>query len=158
MHPEFLAEIDKLKSQLNLAIKLGITPKEVMQQNNEFLESLYSLAMQYYRVGNWINAATVLRSLIALDPFNAKFSLALGMLLQRTKNYPESITAYRLSSALDQTNPIPYFHLADCYMKLNEKEKALESLDKAIEFASDQMVYEPLVLQAKELKNSCAVK
>lgn len=147
-----LSDLTNLRTQLNQAIEQGTTPKAALNLNDEFLESLYSLALQYYRTGNWMNAATVLRSLIALDPLNPKFSLALGMLLHRTKNYPQSIIAYRLSSMLDKTNPIPYFHVADCYMKLNEKEKAVEALEKVIELASDQKIYEPLVLQAKELK------
>lgn len=148
---ESLSELRKFRKIMIEEMRTGKSPKEAMGLSNHLLESIYTHAIESYYAGVKDKALLYLRVLTLIDPTNPKYSLALGMVLQLTKAFQQAVFAYALSTAQDPTNPIPWFHMGDCYHELNVEEKTIFSLKKAIELGKDHPKYQKLVNQSQLL-------
>ena len=110
----------------------------------------------YYQ-GKYEDAAKVFSYLNTLGPSDYRFVLGLAASLHRLgTRYEEAVRAYIFASSFDPKDPLPHFHAADCFIKMNEMDGAIECLDFAIERAGRQKKYshikEKAVMVQKKLK------
>ncbi|KIA76085.1 Type III secretion specific chlamydia chaperone 2 [Parachlamydia acanthamoebae] len=137
-------ELDKLGSEitkeqrksyedvLNKIFKDGQSPQQAMGLSDETLEAFYGYAYNLYGSGNYLDAQRIFQFLINLDASRSKYALGLAASMHMQKNYQAAIEAYMLAAFYDQENPVPFFHIADCYIKLDNPYGALLALDDAI--------------------------
>lgn len=127
------SQIKETLQQMFSAVKQGIMPKQMLNIGDDALEGLYTQAYMLYNQGKYQDASYFFVLLALLDPNQQKFQLGSAACLHRMEKYEKAAQVYLICSALDQTNPLPFFHAADCYIKLNAHPLAEMCLKNAID-------------------------
>jgi|SRR5579862_2159599 len=94
-------------------------------------EELYGIAFQLYELGNYPHAGQFFKKLVLCNPFAEKYWRGLASCHQMQKEYLAAIQAWTSSALLEDKDPLPHFHAAECLFSLGEKEEALHALQAA---------------------------
>lgn len=135
-------QIRETLQEMYKAVKQGIMPKQMLNIGDETLEGLYTQAYILYNQGKFQDASFIFVMLVLLDPHQQKYQLGSAACLHRMGKYEKAAQVYLLCSALDQTNPLPHFHAADCYIKMNALPLAEMCLNNTIETCGQKKEYE----------------
>jgi type III secretion system low calcium response chaperone LcrH/SycD len=127
-HDAAAAQIKETLTMIFEALKRGVMPKKALGMSEETIEALYTQAYNLYNQGKYNDAAYIFIVLMMLDPTVPKHVLGCAACLHRMGKYEKAAQLYILCSTLDAPNPLPYFHAADCYIKL----KALPIADMCL--------------------------
>ena len=92
---------------------------------------LYGAAYSLYEQGDYSAAIPLFTELLLSHPFCIHYWKGLASAEQMNKNYTAALHAWCLVVLLDNQNPKPHFHAAECYLSLNQTEDALKALDAA---------------------------
>lgn len=111
----------------------GMRPIEALGLKPATLEKYYAAAVKQYQSGQFEGAIKVLRVICTLCPSEFKFAFALAACNHRAQKWAEAVAGYQAASLADPTDPLPYYHTADCMVKLGYNAAAAESLRIAIE-------------------------
>ncbi len=114
--PQKCSSADKAKGE-ELLIKIleqNMLPKDAMGLDDAFLEKIYADAYVYFQAGKYEKAMQFYRILMLLNPLDARHPMAMASCYHRLKNHFAAIQYYGLSSSLDPSNPLPYYHASDC--------------------------------------------
>lgn len=129
----------------NMITKEGLPPTpEMMGITPEVIQRLHAFAFQLYNNGRYQEALTLYANLAVMDPDNFDFAFGFAACLHMMKKYQDAINGYIRSSHLDVTNPIPLFHLGDCYMQMNNNDSAILALGLAEKISGDIPKYAEL--------------
>ena len=120
---------------------LKAAPK-VSSMSVQEAENFYELGFSLYQSGSFEKAAEVFRVLSAQKPLVSKHWFGLASSLQESKNYEKALSAWAMAAILDEENPYPHFHAAECAFSLNQPKDARAALN-----AAALRVKENLVLQ-----------
>lgn len=123
---------------------LGLTP--------EMLNLLYEAAYHRYQEGKYNEACIIFSWLILLDAKNSTYYFGVASCYHRMKEYLKAINNYMLACAADPTNPMPFYHISDCYLKLNAPGNAICSLQMAITQAEDNPKYSKIKERAQMIQ------
>ena len=126
-----------LKTMLEKMFTENYTIKDLQGLTDEQIESVYSLGYNFYRAGNYKDAAKIFHYLCLEDHLEKKYWIALGAAEQMEKNYSGAVKAYAYASMLDLKDPRPQLHAAECYIALKDKENAISALTAVLEFCPD---------------------
>ena len=124
--------------------------KEVASTESDKYNSTYWFGISYYESKNYEKAIEIFKLAKELAPTNSNKYYStywLGMSYYKSKNYDNAIIYFKEVSDLE--NPNKYFanyYLAACYYEQNIKEKASESIDKALKLKPN----DNLTLKLKE--------
>lgn len=129
-----------------LSKALGMTP--------EMLEYLYSYGYRLYNSGNYKNAAIIFAFLTTIFPDKSKYYLALAASLHMQSKFQEAVNMYMEAFYLDMKDPLPFYHISDCYIKMNKPEYAAFALGMVINQASDKPEYAKIKERAELAQNS----
>ncbi len=133
-----------LKPVLEGIFKGKLPLKETLKMGDDVLEGLYSVGYQYNQTGHALRALKYFRLLCFLDPKNPKYSLALAMVLHQQEQYEQAAMMYLVATLYDSRNPIPWFHLSDCYYKLGKHLDAYHSLQHLVSIVDDSPMHQNL--------------
>lgn len=125
------------------------TPFEVMGFSPETLEAIYNQAYQRYKAGKYDEAAEFFKFLINLDPSQSRFSLGLGAAYHMQKKYYQAIEAYMLSHLADTIDPIPFYHMSDCWIRMEKPQCAIFALETMLKKADHSKEFTQIVQRAK---------
>jgi len=123
-------------------IEKGIMPKQMLNVGDDTIEGIYTQAYMLYNQGKFQDAGYLFVVLMLLDPNQSKFHLGSAACLHRLGKYEKAAQVYLLSSSLDQANPLPHFHAADCYIKLKALPLAQMCLKNAIACCGEKKEFE----------------
>ncbi len=87
------------------------------------------------------------------DKENGSFIDTYGWVLYKQEKYQDALTQLLVADKLDEKQSEIKIHLAECYMKLKNIDKAKEYLDKAFSFATsaeEKDIIENLLLNLKK--------
>lgn len=118
--------------------KSALPPKDALNLPQEHLESIYGLAHNLYESGKYDEAANLFRMLIMIDHFDYRYHFGLAACMQMLEDYLKACTAYMMAATIDVKTPLPHYHSAECFIKMEEPGSACISLDLAITAAGDQ--------------------
>lgn len=104
--------------------------------SNSSLEALYEQAYDHYTSGRGLEAARSFGLLIALNPFQQKFWMGLAASQHLEQQYEKALQAYALAALLDDQDPVPHYHAAQCYLAMGNKRDAIKALELAEAHAS----------------------
>lgn len=135
-------------------LKQGVPMKKALGISDDMLESVYSLAYGKYQQGEYAAASHLFRYAMMLDPHTYKYALGLAAALHHNKEYQKAANIYVMASILEPRDPTPYFHSADCFLKINQPQLALAGLDMAIATASSDKRYSELKERAQLMKKT----
>ena len=119
----------------------GGTIRDVKGLSDDEMEALYSVGYNLFQSGKYDDAEKVLRYLAMIDHTNAKYWLALGVLLQTVRKFEQAAACYGFAGFLDLSNPEPQFYAAECFLALGDRESAKSALAALEEFAPKDSVY-----------------
>lgn len=91
----------------------------------------YSYAFSLYQGGNYTQATTLFSELVLLNPFDEKLWRGLASSRQMSQEYEAALQAWALVALLQESDPLPHFHAAECYLSLHDTEEAMKALDVA---------------------------
>ena len=83
------------------------------------------------------NAMKTFGTLVVFNPTVYKYLLGLASSMQMAGDYEGASLYYFLCPALDDGKPEPFLHLAECLVRLEDREGAVENLEKAMEVAGE---------------------
>lgn len=108
------------------------TPKEALEITDELMETMYHHAYTLFKAGKYQKAADFFETLLKFDYTDPRLSFACAACYHYMKDYEKAAVFYFISKEADPLNPIPSFHLYDCYMHLDKPVAASEALAAVI--------------------------
>ena len=152
--------MDQIWTLIGTFLQHGKLPAEAFGFTSEKLEAIYGQAYRLYNTGKFKEAADLFRLLAMANPAEAKYQMGLAACFHMKKEFKNAIQTYTLATALDGTSPLPYFHLSDCFMQINDKASAYLSLEMAVKRAGEkaefQVLKERALLTMQSLKKELA--
>ena len=119
----------------------GMLPKDAMGLSDSMVEGIYGYAYRLYNSGKYRDAAHLFRILILLNPTESKYILGLAACQHMQQDYQNAIASYAFVGIIDPYNPLPHYHISDCYLKTNLIPMAKAELEQAIEKCGRQPQY-----------------
>ena len=114
------------------------------------MSGVYALGRYFYDQNDYDTAGDIFSWLTGFDPFERQYSFALGATRQMQGRYLDAIDFLATAQALDITDPVPAFHIAECLLKLGKGQEARDMLDMAVHYAKGEQ-HAALLAQAKAL-------
>ncbi len=119
-------------------LKKGVMPKQAFHIPDGAVDSIYTQAYNMYNQGKYKEATYLFQILMLLDPGVSKHVMGCAACLHRQGLYDKAAQIYALCATLDVDNPMPHFHAADCYIKLQAPELAIVCLKSVISCAKEK--------------------
>ena len=115
----------------------GATIGDVVNIGQDNLEAGYGLAYSLYSAGNYKDAETMFKALCIYDHTDVRFWMGLGGCRQVNGDLVAAIDAYACGSYAGALgDPAPAVHGALCYMKLGDRENAVNLFKAALEMGN----------------------
>lgn len=125
----------EMEQKVAKILQENASAKEALGFTPAMMEELYDFGHKQFRAGKYGDAIKIFSVLMRLDPQDPRFSFGMGACYQYQKNYADAACYYSVSQQADYFNPLPAFHLYDCWMQLDQPVLALLSLREAWEVA-----------------------
>jgi type III secretion system low calcium response chaperone LcrH/SycD len=139
--------IEKMKNGANYIEALRLTP--------EVLEVIYQHGYHLFQSGKYKDALSTFEILRGLNPEDQRYAFAIAACHHFAKNYTEAIAYYIIYASFEQGDPIPFYHMYDCFLKTNHPTLAANALDEAYRRAKGNPKYHDLKEKIElELKNT----
>ncbi len=145
------SKFDQHKEELTNYFEKGGTWKELLNYDENLLQTQYKKAYDLYQKADYKNAAAIFSYLTVLNPYEYNFWMGLGISKQSDRLYEEAIVSYTIAEAMDAENPLPHLHLAQCFYALQAREQAVEHLKRAIEVSGERPEYQEVRLKASTI-------
>lgn len=123
-------------------------PREALGISKEMMEKLYSRAYNLFQSGKYEEALRVFSALRKLDPSDMRYSFGIAACYQYKKEYLLAIGNYFVCNHIDPLNPVPYFHLYDCFVKAEHPFAALPAIQYCIALSEKDPYYKSLAERA----------
>ena len=123
--------------------------QEDMNVSDETIEHFYQCGFRVYSQKNYQEAADVFFVISLLSPRRHNIWMALGLSEKELNNHAPALVAFSMAALTNMEDPLSFFHSAECYIALGEKEDAKE----CIEVASD-LLKGKSDLESKQLANA----
>lgn len=145
--PEVTEQEKKLAEEALVKIyEEEMPPKDAIGFTKGMMEGLYAFAYRLYMTGKFKEAAVMFFFLVRLDPTDPRLSFGLGATNHMLKEYRKAIDGYMLSISQQPGYPIPYYHMCDCFLHLNDTWCAIFCLRAVINTCAK----DPLFAKIKE--------
>ena len=150
---EFLISEDAIKKLKNpklvhKELAQGKTFQEIIGYSAETMEKFYLTAYSLYQEQRYVDCAEAFTFLTTLNPYIHNYWLGLAMSEHMKEDYERALIAYGMAIFIEIENPFPHYHSAFCYIKLQDHDNALASLELAIQYASDVAEHQHLKQKA----------
>lgn len=110
----------------------NLLPKDALGFSPEVIEVIYQQGYNLFQSGKYKDALLIFTNLWQLDPTNSRYPFAIAACYHYSKDYLNAAANYIFYKYMDPLNPIPCFHLYDCYVKINEPISALYEIQEAL--------------------------
>lgn len=112
----------------------GATIGDVVNMGQDNIEAGYGLAYSLYSAGNYNDAETMFKALCIYDHTDERFWMGLAGCRQMNGDMAGAIDAYAFGAyAGGLGDPAPAVHGGLCYLKLGDKENAVNLFKAALE-------------------------
>ncbi len=135
---ELAEALGKISSNI---FEKGMLPKDAMGLTDSMIEGIYGYAYRLYNSGKYRDASHLFRILILLNSTESKYILGLAACQHMQRDYQNAISTYAFVGLVDPYNPLPHYHISDCYLKTGIIPMAQAELAQAIEKCGDQPQY-----------------
>ena len=127
----------EMKEALKQHFTEGIPPLNALGFSPEFVNVLYDVGIQLYEKEEFDRASEIFSTMALLDPSNYRAYFGQAICEHKMQRYGIAMVHYFSSLYHEPKDPLPYYHLADCFMKLEKPLMAEEALLKVIEYAEE---------------------
>ena len=140
-------DTEKLKEFLNRG---GIV-SELLDINEEELESIYAVAYNFYQSNRYDEAKQLFQLLCTYNHYESKYFLGLGAIHQAQGNYEEAANIYSAAVDIDVNNPLFPFHAGECQLAMGDLTRAESGFYAASLRSGDMPEYKDLKQKAEGL-------
>ena len=137
-------EQEKLQNVLRKVVLEGMVPKDAMQLDDRVMNLCYSYAYNLFNTGKFEEANQTFRILQALDPRSPRYMMGLAACYHKQNEFEKAAEVYFATSLIDLTSPIPFYHMADCYMQMDDPYDAYIALTAATKRCGKDPIYAKL--------------
>ncbi len=123
--PQGKAKVEQAMENLGLLLHGDRTKS----YSNEDLSVLYSVAYTLYQSDDYEEAIRVFQRLASHESLSQRNWMGLGACWQMQKNYQEALKAWAMASILNEHDPIPHLHAAECYFALENEIEGRKAMD-----------------------------
>lgn len=116
-------------------------PKEALGLTPEMLEVIYQQGYNMFQNGKYDDALVIFNVLRYIDITDSRFSFAIASCYHFKKDYLNAAANYLIFQLMDPLNPVPAFHLYDCFAKANFPATALFYIQEALVLAGRDPKY-----------------
>ncbi|KAF3362291.1 Type III secretion specific chlamydia chaperone 2 [Chlamydiales bacterium STE3] len=143
LSPEDRAQQEALLSEV---VDEGKLLKDVLNVSDDTIEYLYSQAYRLYKTGKYKDSSRYFHILYMLNGLDLRFTMGIAACHHMQKEYQKAVEWYFVCAALDENSPLPYYHISDCFLKMEENLSALI----ALKMLEARITDEPQFAQIKE--------
>lgn len=129
------ANVDKTVKQVTNS---GKTTKDALGLTDAMVEGIYGQAYRLYNTGKYRDACQIFRLLLMINATEVKYAMGFAACFHMLKEYDAAVGAYNMVTVIDPNNPIPFYHISDCYIKLGDPLSAKVALDMAVKRAGEK--------------------
>lgn len=140
------ANVDKTVKKV---VEGPVTAKDALGLTDAMVEGIYGQAYRLYNTGKYRDAAQIFRLLLMLNATEVKYAMGLAACFHMLKEYTSAVGAYNMVTVIDPNNPVPFYHLSDCYIKLGDLLSAIVVLDMAIKRSGEKAEFRTIKDRAK---------
>lgn len=133
-HLKKMIESDQLVNEVEEGAK---TFQQILGYSDLTLSLIYQLAMDHFN-DKFDKASALFALLTLLDPNEHQYWLRYGMCLQVEGYWEEALNIFQLANATEPNDPLPYFFSSECYLEINDRAKALDSVNQALKLVEEQ--------------------
>lgn len=126
-------EKKKLSDAIEKSISEGIPIRTTLGINDDTMEYLYAYGHRQFSLRKYESAEKIFQMLYMLNPLDSRYALGIAASYQMDKKYEQAIGWYLALSTIDESSPLPFYYMSDCFLKKLENKASLEYLKKAIE-------------------------
>ncbi|WP_066014187.1 SycD/LcrH family type III secretion system chaperone [Endozoicomonas atrinae] len=126
---------------------------EASDISEEAQEALYELAYLKYNNGLYEKSAHLFQFLCLYDQWNPRFFTGLGACQQMLSLYGEAIDTYLYAISLDGDDPHPMIYIGDCYVALEEHQKARLAYQASVLMANESGITSSDVSRVQKMIN-----
>lgn len=120
--------------------------------NARNVSAIDAIARKLYLRKDYAKAVSLNVLLTLLNGLDSNYWNNLGICFQEAENYEKAILAYEFSKELNPKNVGAFLFSAECYLRLNNLEKAKEQLNQAEELISQLAVKDQWIELVSSLK------
>lgn len=132
------------KMDIDEYLKKNFMPKDIFDITDRQMEGLYTQAYNFYQSGRYQDAMQIFRMLTTLNANESKYILGLAACMHMMKDFKSAIDNYTVCCLLDPESPVPFYHMADCFLETKDELSALMALDMAIKKAGNKPEFQIL--------------
>ncbi len=147
----FSKDIEAAIHRCQQALDDDKTLAELSGVSNDMLEDVYRRGLAHYDNAELEPALMCFIYLVMHQPWDRRFHMALGSVLHWQEEYQSAITFYGYALSLDARDPGPYFRIAQCLLRLEESETAIEMLEAAVSQSGQSPMYSNIEKLSREL-------
>lgn len=114
------------------------------------LQDVYTQAVSEYELGRYDKAHDLFSQLSTALPAQPEVWKGLAACNQLQQSYPEALMAWSVAALLNDRDPLPHFHAAECLFAQGEKEEAQKALRVALALPCTEEVLD-LIVRLKEV-------
>ena len=114
------------------------TLREVRGYSDEELYAIAKTAYYFYYQGRISEARTLFQGLYAINPADAYFAKALGVVEMAAGNAQGALAAYDVALKLDGRDAQAYVGRAEVRLAMGQKSQAVEDLRRAVSLAPEE--------------------
>ena len=148
---EHIDKIKELSPKIAGKLASGMSMQEALKMDDLAVEYVYGRAEQQYKTGHFKKSCDLFRALMFLKPREPKFALGLAGSLHQLQRYAKAALIYAVCADLDPESPIPHYHAADCYMQIDKKPLAIQSLGFAIRLSGKEPIYSKIRERSEQI-------
>ena len=137
---------------LKKELEKGRSAQEILGFTDEVMASFYAAAHHLLERDCYADAINAFFFLATLNSRNFEYWLGLGMAMQASGQFEESIDALEMAAMLEPESPLAFFYLAKSLYSVGERENALEAIEIALECADGKELYREIKFQALKVK------
>lgn len=92
------------------------------------LHELYTLGYNLYLSEAYDQSEALFQKITSLKPIMRPYWQGYASSLQMQKKYQEALLPWSMCVLIEEENPLPHYHAAECFLSLGEKEEAFKAL------------------------------
>lgn len=140
-----------LEGQSTLQESLGIDEGEMQVR--------YGQAYALYQGKEYQAARDAFGQLVALNPWSYSYWMGLAAASQLQKDYEQALRAYAVAAMLEDKDPYPHYHAAQCLFFRGEYQEALKAVNLAeTRLKTDFHIQETLATRVCRMKEQLLLK
>jgi len=122
----------------------GMSVKDAIGLDEQTANQFYRYAYTRYYAGKFVDAMRAFSFLSVLDRKSPRYRMGTAASFHKMKEYRYAAFNYLECANLDRASPIPYYHAADCFMKMDKPLAAFYALYFATSRCGNDPVYAKL--------------